>query len=41
MDPLSDVLSLLKLKTYISGGFQVASGTGLEFQRHKASSVTP
>ena len=35
MDPLSEVLSLLKLKTYISGGFQVDAGTGLEFQRHK------
>jgi len=35
MDPLSEVLSLLKLKTYVSGGFQVDAGTGLEFQRHK------
>lgn len=35
MDPLSEVLSLLKLKTYISGGFQVDAGTGLEFQRQK------
>lgn len=34
MDPLSEVLSLLKLKTYVSGGFSVDAGTGLQFQRH-------
>lgn len=35
MDPLSDVLSLLKLKTYVSGGFHVDAGTGLDFHRHQ------
>lgn len=35
MDPLSEVLSLLKLQTYVSGGFGVEAGTGLEFPRHK------
>ena len=35
MDPLSEVLSLLKLQTYVSGGFGVEAGTGLEFSRHK------
>ena len=35
MDPLSEVLSLLKLKTYVAGGFEVSVGTAFEFQRHK------
>src|ERR1700739_4230756 len=35
MDPLSEVLSLRMLKTYVSSGFEVNPGTGLEFQRHK------
>ncbi|MDX5628663.1 MULTISPECIES: AraC family transcriptional regulator [Pectobacteriaceae] len=35
MDPLSEVLSLLKLEAYISGGFPLTAGTGLEFRRHQ------
>lgn len=34
MDPLSEVLSLLKLEAYISGGFPLQAGSGLEFSRH-------
>jgi AraC-like DNA-binding protein len=35
MDPLSEVLSLLRLTTYVSGGFAVETGIRLEFQRHE------
>jgi AraC-like DNA-binding protein len=35
MDPLSEVLSLLKLKTFVSGGFEVDAGRGFEFQSHE------
>ena len=35
MDPLSDVLSLLKPRSYISGGFQVADGTAIQWPKHE------
>ena len=35
MDPLSEVLSLLKLKSYLSGGFRVDDEVGFEFQRYQ------
>lgn len=35
MDPLSEVLSLLKLKTFVSGGFAVPETSGIQFQRHE------
>jgi AraC-like DNA-binding protein len=35
MDPLSEVLSLLKLKTYVSGGFVVAERSSLQFRKHQ------
>ena len=35
MDPLSEVLSLFKLTNYVSGGFEVAAGTGLQFPHFK------
>jgi AraC-like DNA-binding protein len=35
VDPLSDVLSLLKLQTYVAGGFPVGEATRLEFPRHQ------
>lgn len=35
MDPLSDVLSLLKLKTYVSGCFAVEEKSGLQFRKHR------
>lgn len=35
MDPLSEVLSLLKLKTYVSGGFGVDADSGLQFGSFK------
>ena len=31
MDPLSEVLSLLKLKSYVSGGFVLDAATGFDF----------
>ena len=31
MDPLSEVLSLLELKTYVSGGFLIDANQGIEF----------
>ncbi|QTF09113.1 AraC family transcriptional regulator [Brenneria izadpanahii] len=34
MDPLSEVLSLLRLEAYISGGFPLQAGSGLEFRQH-------
>ncbi len=34
MDPLSDVLSLLKPNTYVAGGFDVGPGTSIQFGRH-------
>ena len=34
MDPLSDVLSLLKPQSYSSGGFEVGRDTSLKFPRH-------
>jgi AraC-like DNA-binding protein len=34
MDPLSEVLSMLKLTTYVSGGFGVDAGVCLRFQQH-------
>src|ERR1700677_811698 len=35
INPLSEVLSLLRLTTYVSGGFAVETGIRLEFQRHE------
>jgi AraC-like DNA-binding protein len=35
MDPLSDVLSLLKLRSYISGGFEVAGDMAIQFPKHQ------
>jgi AraC-like DNA-binding protein len=35
MDPLSDVLSLLKLRSYISGGFEVGGDTAVQFPKHQ------
>lgn len=34
MDPLSDVLSLLKLRSYVSGGFEAGGDWSVEFDRH-------
>ena len=35
MDPLSEVLSLLKLKSYVAGGFVVDAKLGFEFRKHQ------
>lgn len=35
MDPLSDVLSLLKLRSYMSGGFPVAENLSIQFGKHE------
>jgi AraC-like DNA-binding protein len=35
MDPLSDVLSLLKLRTYVSGGFDAGGDWSIEFGPHE------
>jgi AraC-like DNA-binding protein len=35
MDPLSDVLSLLKPRSYISGGFEVAVDMAIQFPKHQ------
>lgn len=35
MDPLSDVLALLKPRSYMSGGFGVASGLAIRFPKHE------
>jgi len=34
MDPLSDVLSLLKPRSYVSGGFDVGGNWSVQFSRH-------
>lgn len=34
MDPLSDVLSLLKLRSYVSGGFDVGGDLSIQFGKH-------
>ncbi len=34
MDPLSDVLSLLKLRSYVSGGFDVGGEWSVQFPEH-------
>ena len=34
MDPLSDVLSLLKPRSYVSGGFDVGGDVSIQFPRH-------
>jgi hypothetical protein len=34
MDPLSDVLSLLKPRSYVAGGFDVGAGLAVQFGRH-------
>jgi AraC-like DNA-binding protein len=36
MDPLSDVLSLLKLQAYEAGGFIVPGSSGLQFSKHQS-----
>ena len=35
MDPLSDVLSLLKLRNYVSGGFEAGGDWSLSFRKHE------
>ena len=35
MDPLSDVLSLLKLRSYVSGGFDVGGKWSIQFPQHE------
>ncbi len=35
MDPLSDVLSLLKPRSYISGGFEVGGDLAIQFPKHE------
>jgi AraC-like DNA-binding protein len=35
MDPLSDVLSLLKPQSYISGGFEVGGDVAIQFPKHQ------
>jgi AraC-like DNA-binding protein len=35
MDPLSDVLSLLKPRSYVSGGFDVGGDWSIQFPRHE------
>ena len=34
MDPLSDVLSLLKPRSYMSGGFEAGETVSVRFGRH-------
>ncbi|MDR3462717.1 MAG: cupin domain-containing protein, partial [Beijerinckiaceae bacterium] len=34
MDPLSDVLSLLKLRSYVAGGFDMGGQWSVQFPRH-------
>ncbi len=34
MDPLSDVLSLLKPRSYVSGGFEVSGSTAIQWPKH-------
>ena len=42
MDPLSDVLSLLKPRSYMSGGFDVGGDWSIQFPASmKASNATP
>jgi hypothetical protein len=35
MDPLSDVLSLLKPRSYVSGGFDVGGELSVQFAQHE------
>jgi Cupin len=35
MDPLSDVLSLLKPRSYMSGGFDVGGELSIQFPQHE------
>ena len=35
MDPLSDVLSLLKPRSYVSGGFEVDGDMAIQFPKHQ------
>jgi AraC-like DNA-binding protein len=35
MDPLSDVLSLLKPRSYVSGGFDLGAGLAIQFPKHQ------
>jgi hypothetical protein len=35
MDPLSDVLSLLKLRSYMCGGFDVGGKMSMQFPEHE------
>ena len=41
MDPLSDVLSLLKPRTYVSGGFDLGGDWSIQFPSMRASSAAP
>jgi hypothetical protein len=38
-DPLSDVLSLLKLRSYMSGGFDAGGDWSIEFGEHELTLV--
>ncbi len=35
MDPLSDVLSLLKPRSYVAGGFEVGCDPAIQFAKHQ------
>ena len=35
MDPLSDVLSLLKPRSYVSGGFDLGADLAIQFPKHQ------
>jgi AraC-like DNA-binding protein len=35
MDPLSDVLSLLKPRSYVSGGYEIGSATSIQWPKHE------
>lgn len=39
MDPLSDVLSLLKLRSYVSGGFDAGGDWSIRFGQHEGIKV--
>jgi hypothetical protein len=41
MDPLSDVLSLLKPRSYLSGGFGVDGDMAIRFPKHQDVKCTP
>jgi hypothetical protein len=41
MDPLSDVLALLKPRSYLSAGFDAAGKWSIHFPQTKASNAMP